>query len=218
MTLRFEALVSSWALLFLFPSHPKGLVFCSISYVVFLSLSHPLCQPGFSPLYLGVLVWVFPTEESDRRTWVLGAGVRGRGERGREGGKKSQHWGVLLRVQIAFSKGDVIPLGPFRNVESSYHHSPPEGQKTDIYSRLLALVGSQRLTERLKQSPEIVIEGCRVSRLTTQKPISRPGWWKGKFAVSQVSVPGEEDGHLSKGPHHPGQAAGEFYRLREGAT
>ena len=117
MTLRFEALVSSWAPLFLFSAHPEGLAFCSISYVVFLSLSHPLCQPGFSPLYLGVLVWVFPTEEPDIRTWVQGAGVRGSGEREREGGKKSQHWGVLLSVQIALTKGDVIPLGAFRNVE-----------------------------------------------------------------------------------------------------
>ena len=110
---------------------------------------------------------------------------------------------MLLRVQIALNNGDVIPLGPFRKVESSYQKSPPKGQKTDIYSRLLGLVDSQRLIESLKQSPEIVTDRCGLWRLTTQKPISRPGWWKGKFAVSQTSVIGEEDGHLSKGPHHP---------------
>ena len=88
------------------------------------------------------------------------------------------------------NNGDVIPLGPFRKVESSYQKSPPKGQKTDIYSRLLGLVDSQRLIESLKQSPEIVTDRCGLWWLTTQKPISRPGWWKGKFAVSQTSVIG----------------------------
>ena len=38
--------------------------------------------------------------------------------------------------------------------------------------------------------------------LATQKPLNRPGWWKGKFALFQMSAPatGEGEGrHLSKG-------------------
>ena len=38
--------------------------------------------------------------------------------------------------------------------------------------------------------------------LATQKPINRPGWWKGKFALFPMSAPatGEGEGiHLSKG-------------------
>ena len=38
-----------------------------------------------------------------------------------------------------------------------------------------------------------------VRLLTTQKPINRPGWWKGKLALFQMQASEEEDGHLSKG-------------------
>ena len=39
---------------------------------------------------------------------------------------------------------------------------------------------------------------CRVGLLTAQKPINRPGWWKGKFAVFQMRATGGW-WHLSKG-------------------
>ena len=112
MTLRFKALVSSWARLFLLSSHPNGLVYCSVSHVVFLSLSHPHCQPGFSPLHLGVLVWVFPTEEPDIRTWVQEAGVRGRGERER-GREEKPILGCVTEGPDRFEQWRCDPPGTF---------------------------------------------------------------------------------------------------------
>ena len=39
-----------------------------------------------------------------------------------------------------------------------------------------------------------------VQLLTVQKPINRPDWWKGKFALFQMPTTWEEGGrHLSKG-------------------
>ena len=35
--------------------------------------------------------------------------------------------------------------------------------------------------------------------LTTQKPINRPGWWEGKFALFQMLAAGGEGRRLSKG-------------------
>ena len=56
--------------------------------------------------------------------------------------------------------------------------------------------------------------------LAVQKPIKRPGWWKGKFALFWMlaSGGGGEGGYLSKGQLPlPGQSAGKgFYRRREG--
>ena len=37
--------------------------------------------------------------------------------------------------------------------------------------------------------------------LATQKSINRPGWWKGKFALLQVTATGGQ--HLSKGSWQP---------------
>ena len=42
-----------------------------------------------------------------------------------------------------------------------------------------------------------------VRLLAAQKPINRPGWWKGRFALLQMLAT-EAGGCLSKGPHpHP---------------
>ena len=44
----------------------------------------------------------------------------------------------------------------------------------------------------------------RVQLLATQKPVNRPGWWKGKFALFQMLATGDGEGgkHLSKGQSH----------------
>ena len=51
----------------------------------------------------------------------------------------------------------------------------------------------------------IVTEGMHgVQLLTAQKPVKRPGWWKGMFALFQVPATGGEGSrHLPKGrlPH-----------------
>ena len=56
---------------------------------------------------------------------------------------------------------------------------------------------------------------------TTQKPVYRPGWWKGKSALFQMlATGGEGGGHLSKSqfPHPAWQAGSEnFYRQNRGA-
>ena len=60
-----------------------------------------------------------------------------------------------------------------------------------------------------------------VQLLATQKPIKRPGWWKGKFALFWMLATMGEGRCLSKGrlPPHPQQSVGKsFYRRREGAT
>ena len=63
-------------------------------------------------------------------------------------------------------------------------------------------------------------ERCRVWLLAAQKPIYRPGWQKGKFALFQMPVTGGGAGSLSKVcfPHHWQTGAERFYRLREWAT
>ena len=38
-----------------------------------------------------------------------------------------------------------------------------------------------------------------VQLLAAQKPINRPGWWEGKFALFQMLTTQGEGGHLSKG-------------------
>ena len=58
--------------------------------------------------------------------------------------------------------------------------------------------------------------------LVTQKPINRPAWWKGTFALFQMLATGtgEGGGHLSKGqfpPSPPLTVGGEsFYRQTGG--
>ena len=44
-----------------------------------------------------------------------------------------------------------------------------------------------------------VTERCGVWLLTAQKPVNRPGWWKGKFALFQMLTGGQEGGPLSQG-------------------
>ena len=47
-----------------------------------------------------------------------------------------------------------------------------------------------------------VVTGSGVRPLATQKPIKRPGWWKGRFALfcrPAAGVGGRGDEHLSKG-------------------
>ena len=52
-----------------------------------------------------------------------------------------------------------------------------------------------------------------VQLLTDQKPISRPGWWKGKFVLLQMPTTGGEGGrHLSKGRPPPKVVGESFYR------
>ena len=54
------------------------------------------------------------------------------------------------------------------------------------------------VSEKLQTVTERYV--CRVRLLTTQKPVNRPGWWKGKFALFQMPATGGEGGrHLSKG-------------------
>ena len=53
-------------------------------------------------------------------------------------------------------------------------------------------------TERSFPHAFSVTERWGVQLLTAQKPINRPGWWKGKFALFQPAPKGEGR-HLSKG-------------------
>ena len=56
---------------------------------------------------------------------------------------------------------------------------------------------------------------------TAQKPMNRPDWWKGKFALFlmlETGVAGQGGGHLFKGGLPPPQQAGgeSFYRQSKG--
>ena len=44
-----------------------------------------------------------------------------------------------------------------------------------------------------------VAERCGVQLLTAQRPINRPGSWKGKFALFQMLTAGQEGGRPSQG-------------------
>ena len=51
-------------------------------------------------------------------------------------------------------------------------------------------------------SPSVIKKICMggVRLLAPQKPVNRPGWWKGKFALFQIPETGREGGrHVSKG-------------------
>ena len=66
-----------------------------------------------------------------------------------------------------------------------------------------------------------VPESCGVWLVTTQKPISRLSWWKGKFALFQMMVTGGGRWTSVQRPTPPtlGNQWGEsFYRQKEGAT
>ena len=55
--------------------------------------------------------------------------------------------------------------------------------------------------------------------LITQKPVNRPRWWKGKFALSLMLATGRGEGgrHLSKGRlPHPWEAGGESFYKQSG--
>ena len=45
----------------------------------------------------------------------------------------------------------------------------------------------------------IINKRYSVQLLTTQKPLNRPGWWKGKFALFQMPATAGECRHLSRG-------------------
>ena len=51
-------------------------------------------------------------------------------------------------------------------------------------------------------------ERCEVQLFTAQRPINRPGWWKGKFALFQMLTAGQEGGRLSQGRLTPLAAGG----------
>ena len=54
------------------------------------------------------------------------------------------------------------------------------------------------VSEKLQTVSERYV--CGVRLLTAQKPVNRPGWWKGKFALFQMLATwGEAGRHLSKG-------------------
>ena len=68
-----------------------------------------------------------------------------------------------------------------------------------------------------------VTERCGVWLLAAPKPVNRPGWWKGKFALFQMPATWGQDKVFRdicpKADFPPWQAVGEsFYRPREGAT
>jgi len=55
-------------------------------------------------------------------------------------------------------------------------------------------------------------ECAGVRLLTAQKPINRPGWWKGKFALLPMPALGLGEGRcLSKGPVAPCQPVGKSF-------
>ena len=45
----------------------------------------------------------------------------------------------------------------------------------------------------------IINKRYSIQLLTTQKPLNRPGWWKGKFALFQMPATAGECRHLSRG-------------------
>ena len=58
------------------------------------------------------------------------------------------------------------------------------------------------VSEKLQTVSERYV--CGVRLLTAQKPVNRPGWWKGKFALFQMlATVGEGGRHLSKGRLSP---------------
>ena len=63
---------------------------------------------------------------------------------------------------------------------------------------------------------------CGVRLLAPQKPINRPGWWKGKFALFQMPATGngvDSDGYLSKNQLLPaGNQWGKSFYRQEGAA
>ena len=76
----------------------------------------------------------------------------------------------------------------------------------------------------LTNPPTSTVTEGGVRLLAAQKPLKRPGWWKGKFALFWMLATrraGGEGRRLSKGqlPSTTGQSVGKsFYRWREGAT
>ena len=65
-----------------------------------------------------------------------------------------------------------------------------------------------------------VTERCGVWLLTTQKPINRLGWWKGKFDLFQMPVTGGGWTSVRRltPPTSGNQWGKSFYRHKEGAT
>ena len=65
-----------------------------------------------SPASPAFLVWVFPTEEPDIRTWVQEAGVRGMGERER-GREEKPVLGCVTEGPDRFEQWRCDPTGTF---------------------------------------------------------------------------------------------------------